>query len=385
MNIILDKSTFQSLAYYETITLSRHFKQNLTPILALEVLGDLAKEPRGEKTPEDKLTELSKKFGGSGPTVNMNYRDACINSLLGNKIPMTGQIIIDYGQPVKDSEGRTGVFIGLSSYNEAILRWVGGEFVDEEYGMSEEWRNITRSLSLEDFSKIFEEEYIIVPSINLLEELPGVAHSLLNKLSMQDVWLNWIIDKLDVPTHIQFQIHKRWESRTSTYLSDFAPYAYHCIQVLLFLFIAVKNQLVKWKSTNLLDANYLYYLPFCNVFSSNDKLHRKLAPLLMRDDQDFVTGERLKKDLRQIKSDWEALPEDKHRRLRYALASYPIPSEDSIIVDLYKRHCLPWDPTMVNRAIKLSPEEQKLALKEAKELLEGAGLLNDNYYFGHLS
>ena len=41
--VILDKSTFQSLSYREHIFLDKYFYENNTPILCMELLGDLSK------------------------------------------------------------------------------------------------------------------------------------------------------------------------------------------------------------------------------------------------------------------------------------------------------------------------------------------------------
>jgi hypothetical protein len=46
-----------------------------------------------------------------------------------------------------------------------------------------------------------------------------------------------------------------------------------------------------------LDAHYLFYLPFCHVFASFDRLHRLLAPLFLRPDQRFLSGDDLKREL----------------------------------------------------------------------------------------
>ena len=75
-----------------TVDIDSFFKENLTPILGLELLGDLRKETHGSKTAEEKVTELAEKFGGSGPVTNVDYRTLCVESLLGNHFPLDGRI-----------------------------------------------------------------------------------------------------------------------------------------------------------------------------------------------------------------------------------------------------------------------------------------------------
>ena len=81
--------------------------------------------------------------------------------------------------------------------------------------------------------------------------------------------------------------------------SQLASYAFHCLKVWVGLVFVVHSKLFKWSPTHVVDMQYLNYRPFCQVFSSNDKLHRILVPALKRDDQTFLTGEELKKMTRE--------------------------------------------------------------------------------------
>ena len=49
---------------------------------------------------------------------------------------------------------------------------------------------------------------------------------------------------------------------------------------------------------NLSDLMYLYYLPFCNVFVSNDRFHRKVVPEFLTPQQKFTWGFDLKEDVK---------------------------------------------------------------------------------------
>jgi len=60
------------------------------------------------------------------------------------------------------------------------------------------------------------------------------------------------------------------------------------------------HEVIGTRPTNRVDLEYLYYLPFCNIFTSNDKIHKQLTPLLLREDQKFIVGEDLKKDFKAI-------------------------------------------------------------------------------------
>ena len=62
--IILDKSAFQFLSAVELHFLYKYYYVVITPILILEILGDLAKEESTEES-KQKVTILANKFGVS--------------------------------------------------------------------------------------------------------------------------------------------------------------------------------------------------------------------------------------------------------------------------------------------------------------------------------
>lgn len=62
------------------------------------------------------------------------------------------------------------------------------------------------------------------------------------------------------------------------------------------------------RPSNAADIAYLYYLPFCMVFTSTDKLHAKTVPLFLRSDQVFLPGMELKADLQRLDEYFSAQP-----------------------------------------------------------------------------
>ena len=95
----------------------------------------------------------------------------------------------------------------------------------------------------------------------------------------------------------------------------FAPYSFFCLRIKLLFNICLLNNIINTRPTNLLDLEYLYYLPFCQVFVSDDKFHRQLAPHLLTEDQRFVTGQELKKDLNRLKEIKTTLSESELKKV----------------------------------------------------------------------
>lgn len=376
--VILDKSTFQSLSKREHLFLRKHFKENLTPILGLELLGDLRKETHGSKTAEEKVTELAEKFGGSGPVTNVDYRTLCVESLLGNHFPLDGRIIPQSARSVQDAEGGWGVVINLSPLNQAILRWRRGEFEEFEREFAAFWREATRNFDFDSFRDQLNVHHVILPKVYNFTELKETVGRLLATPTHQDVWLSWLLDQLSVSEEYEIAIRARWNGSPSVLLKDFSPYSWHCLRVLLMLLVGTRHRLLRWQPTNLLDAQYLYYLPFCMVFISGDRLHHDLAPLLVRDDQSFVVGEELKADLKRLSEFSDSLSEAERNKLAYALGFHPPPKKDSVVHQLWKKYMRPWRPRVGYRITSLSEAECEEAIRMVEKMFRDVE--EDSYF-----
>src|SRR5215475_6275626 len=89
---------------------------------------------------------------------------------------------------------------------------------------------------------------------------------------------------LGVPDEAQVEIMQRYQAAGSPPIKNYAPYARHLFGVDLFFHLAIAGDHIsrdrpKDKADNIVDIAYLYYLPFCFVFVSGDKLHRRTVPL----------------------------------------------------------------------------------------------------------
>jgi hypothetical protein len=101
------------------------------------------------------------------------------------------------------------------------------------------------------------------------------------------------------------------------------------------------SQIGSERKSNVVDIAYLYYLPFCMVFTSRDDLHVRSAPLFLRDDQTFIHGDALKTDLKRLDEYYDALPEKTKKQSMYSFAAYP-PNDDSFLVtQLWNKHMRP--------------------------------------------
>ena len=88
-------------------------------------------------------------------------------------------------------------------------------------------------------------------------------------------------------------------------------YFAHVLSVELFFYLAISADLVyRDRPSNKIDFAYLYYLPFCRIFTSNDALHEHVVPLFLRADQTFVNGTELKADFGRLDQHYSSLPKE---------------------------------------------------------------------------
>jgi hypothetical protein len=270
--LLFDKSTFEMLSREEHYVRERYFYENLTPILVTEILGDLSKAFKDGRDPRDKVADLAGKFFGSGGPVNHDAHELAVQSLIGNDPPQTGQILAQGGRRAGE-----GVIIDPTWWNRALLRWGQGEFSDLEKQYAELWRTVTHRPGFQSLFESIHKRGVILPKVTSEPELPKALDDLTSDPRLQDVWLDVLLERLGAKPHEADFIRRRWNAAFRS-IRVFAPYAYHCLKAWVGLVMVVRHRLFKWAPTHVVDLQYLYYLPFCQVFSSNDKLHRLSTP-----------------------------------------------------------------------------------------------------------
>jgi len=96
---------------------------------------------------------------------------------------------------------------------------------------------------------------------------------------------------------VKGEILGRWNDGGFSSFQTFAPYSWYCMKVDFVFKMALEHNLIGTRSTNYVDREYLLYLPFCQVFSSGDRLQENLCQLFLREDQVFKNREQMKQEL----------------------------------------------------------------------------------------
>jgi hypothetical protein len=119
-----------------------------------------------------------------------------------------------------------------------------------------------------------------------------------------------------------------------------------------------------------MDLCYVFYLPFCDFFVSNDWVHKESAPLFLRPDQQFVAAEDLKAALRVVNSYYLALPEQERNKSIHQLAPHPPKDGDNLVASLWDRHWPKWREPKTVKANKADWKAVTAAWKEQINELE---------------
>jgi hypothetical protein len=150
------------------------------------------------------------------------------------------------------------------------------------------------------------------------------------------------LDVLGVPDQSPREVLARWEAAGRPTLDTFAPYTTHVFKVDLIYYLGVDRGFISGdRPSNKADMAYLYYLPFCMLFTSGDKLHQRTAPLFLRPDQSFAPAAAFKAALKELDDYYDRLPAEIKALGVMAFAHYPPAELDNLVVQLWDRHMRP--------------------------------------------
>ena len=286
---LFDKSFLQSLSVDESVWFDHFFLTNVCPLFYGETLADLDKTVREGRTPEEEVRIIADKFPEMHGMPCGYHRTQCIGELLGYPVRMTGQVPLVGGRMVKSEGGRAAVF-EPSQEADAFARWQRQEFLEIEHQYARAWRSDAAILDVSE-SSATAKALGVVERCKDLDQAKLSAANVVHHQKKPFEWLSIVLRSLAIPEGLRQQTLKRWVSSEKRPLGEFAPYTAHVLEVEVFFEIALASRLISSeRASNRLDIAYLFYLPFCMMFVSNDRLHRRCAPLFLRPNQRIRLG-----------------------------------------------------------------------------------------------
>ena len=368
---LFDKSFLQSLNIDESVWFDNFFFSVICPIFYVETLADL-KKPKLRRPPEQEVGIIADKFPEMHCAPTVHHQEMVIGDLLGNHVPLTGQIPRDPSRFVA-SDRHKGVIFEESPEEKAFLRWQSREFYDLEREFASTWRANLESLDLKRIPDEFRNIGISGRNCKSLREAKSIADALVNGTDKTLEVLGFLFFVLDIPQEGRNLIMERWVASKFPPLSSFAPYAAHFLTVEIFFQISLEaSQISSDRPSNRLDIAYLYYLPFCMVFVSSDRLHRKCAPLFLRKNQSFIWGPELKSALSVLDQHYSALPKSERKKGVMHFAPHPPTEIESIISREWDRHLHGWREYTKHPPIEFDSNPE--TVKKVKQLINAPSL-----------
>jgi hypothetical protein len=361
---LFDKSFLQALSTDEAVWFDNFFYPVVAPLFYIETLADLYKKPRDGKTSEDEVGIIAAKTPQLHGGPCYFHMELCIQDLLGNPVPMTGQIpMAGMRQVVRD--GKEGAIAEVSREAKAFCRWQDGEFFEVERLHARQWRMQVENIDLSAIENAMKQLGINSKTCKSLDAAQTLADAVVTGLTKTPSRFDGMLEVLEIPQQLRPHIKERWKRRGRPPLRSFAPYAAYVLRVELFFRAALGANLVaSTRPSHKVDMAYLFYLPFCTLFTSSDRLHRQCAPLFMRPNQEFVWGLDLKAELGALNAHFSAMPAEVKKQGIFKFANRLPAESQGLIRKLFERHT----PNLLKPAAVVDPAEIN---KDAhKKLLE---------------
>ena len=299
--LLLDKSTFQALSREEMQKLFKYFDWNRVDILLWEIIGDFLKQTMTASS-RNEASILSDKISMFDSYRNVNYIELLVHNLLGDYVTMDGRPIVQPDTVTQLDNGQSAAFIDETQFCRMIHRWQRGEFIEEDISMANIWRDIKADCKAKaaNYLSLLSAHHIIFPACRDIMEMKHEVDKLLRNPSIQVTFLDMLLAYQGVDSK-RIQLIKYRIKKQPYPLQIAAPYAFYCLTVFaLFLASCKHDLLVKKKSDDQIDLEYLFYLPFCKVFSSNDRFHKLLTPQFIKAKQVFIPGSELKRGILNV-------------------------------------------------------------------------------------
>lgn len=356
--LIFDKSSLECLSVDEAVLLDNFYRSNITPIFFVECLADLERKMvRMRSTPEQLLRSLAERTPDLQSTANIYHLTLLNGELAGNFDLDTVLLrpVLAPGQHVQLGDSQ-GMIFRPSQEEEAVQRWARGEFLNLEREIAKRWRNMISMIDLNAMSRKVLDSIGPWRKPKSLQDARQMTDTIID--NMDPEWLlRFGLQILGVPEATDYVVNE-WISNRRKPLRGYRPYFIHILSINIFFSLVQPAQLLsKIKPSHHIDLAYLYYLPFCNVFTSRDNFHVQVAPLFMSPAQTFVHGDDLKADLKKLNEQYLQLPEEIREQGLINFASSPPDDNSFLTTRLWDIYLPKWRAD--DKKVDVPPEIQK--------------------------
>ena len=370
-SLIFDKSSLESLSLDEAVLMDNFYMSTITPLFFVECLADLEKKISSNSTPEQLVGSLADRTPDSQGYPNVHHMEILKGELSRQFDVKTtyGRVAMAGGERVQLGD-KKGVVYRRSPEREALERWTDRHFLEVERNIAKNWR---RALTRIDFNAMVKSVMAQLGhwrKPKSVADAKQIADTIIDYMDPE--WLiRFGLDLLGVPEATDYVIGD-WIKARRPPLREYVPYFIFLLTINLFFCLLLPTQLLKnVKPSHQVDLAYLYYLPFCSVFTSKDNFHVQIVPLFLNEDQTFVNGAEFKEDLRRLNEYYSALSEENLKTGLINFAKHPPDDTSFLTTRLWDKYLPRW------REIKAKPKEPRDPEAD-KKLIEELNRMSDS-------
>ena len=370
-SLIFDKSALESLNLDEAVLLDNFYRSSITPLFFVECLADLEKAIRSRSTPEQLVGSLALRTPESQSCATAHHTKVLGNEL-ARKFDLSQVLerpMVPYGQPVQLGD-KKGIVFRRSPEEEALQRWTHHEFLEVERGFAKQWRNALMRVNHDDLVKTVMVGIGHWRKPKSLEDAKQMTDYIID--NMDPEWLvGFGLELLDLPEATQF-VRDDWTARRKPPIRQHLPYFAFMLSINIFFALIIQTQLLRnVKQSHQIDLAYLYYLPFCSVFTSKDRFHSQIVPLFLNPRQTFVNGEEMKQDLARLVELYSSMPDEVLRTGLFTFAQTPPEDTSYLVTRLWDRYLPFWRGIKEQPRGPHDPEADRKLIEEINMWVDG--------------
>ncbi|HTV59445.1 MAG TPA: hypothetical protein VMJ93_11300 [Verrucomicrobiae bacterium] len=362
--LIFDKSSLESLNLDEAVMLDNFYMSNITPLFFVECLADLEKAIRSNSTPEQLVGSLATRTPESQSYPNLHHATILRGELAGKFDLKTvhSRVVLAGGRHVQLGD-KKGVIFEHSPEAEAVSRWSKREFLELERNIARQWRRALTSIDLNAMAQSVATALGPWRKPNSLQDALTMTDTIID--NMDSEWLiRFGLNLVGAPETVEYVVNT-WVQKRRPQLREHLPYFVFMLKINIFFCLVLPTQLLsKVKPSHKIDLAYLYYLPFCSVFTSKDNFHADIVPLFLSSEQTFVNGAELKEDLKSLVAHYEQLPADVLKTGLIHFAAYPPDDAGFLTTRLWDKYLPDWRRIRDMPKPVSDPEEEKRLVEE---------------------
>ena len=343
--LIFDKSTIQTLTVDESVLLDNFYMSNIVPVFFAECLADLERDMQRMKSkgsPESLVGALATRTPDSQACGNVFHMRILEGELMGkfDLSQVRYRPLRNRGQPVMTGDSK-GILFRASEEEEAVRRWADRDFLDLERQIAKQWRRMIDRIDLNAMSANVLSNIGPWRKPTSLEDAKFLTDQIIDCMD-QEWLLRFGLRILGIPEAID-RVVNRWLRDRRKPLRSYLPYFVHMLSINVFFALVLPTALLsKVKPSHTIDLAYLYYLPFCTVFTSRDNFHVQVAPLFMDPFQTFVHGDELKSDLGRLHEMYQQFPEEELDKALIGFADRPPEDTSFLTTRLWDKYLPKW-------------------------------------------